>query len=58
MKVGDLVRVTFDGHNTLGVVTDPCYFVRPESTCYYIKVYAWGEVCMFEPYFVELVCLK
>jgi hypothetical protein len=52
MQIGDLVRVSFDGHSTIGVVTDPCYYPFPESTCYRIKVYAWGEVCTFESFSV------
>ena len=52
MKVGDLVRVAFDGHSTIGVVIDPCYYTHPESTCYKIKAYAWGEVCIFDSYSV------
>lgn len=52
MKVGDLVRVEFDGHSTIGVVVDPCYYTHPESTCYKIKAYAWGEVCIFDSYSV------
>ena len=50
MKIGDLVRVTFDGHSTIGVVTDPCYYPFPESTCYRIKAFAWGAVCIFDSY--------
>ena len=52
MKVGDLVRVSFDGHSTIGVVTDPCYYINAESTSYKIKAYAWGEVCIFDSYSV------
>ncbi len=52
MKVGDLVRVEFDGRSTIGVITDPCYYTHPESTCYKIKAYAWGEVCIFDSYSV------
>jgi hypothetical protein len=50
MKVGDLVKVTFDGYSAVGVVIDPCYYPFPESTCYKIKAYAWGEVCIFDSY--------
>lgn len=52
MKVGDLVRVAFDGHSTIGVVIDPCYYINAESTCYKIKAYAWGEVFIFDSYSV------
>lgn len=52
MKAGDLVRVAFDGHSTIGVVIDPCYYINAESTCYKIKAYAWGEVCIFDSYSV------
>ena len=56
MKVGDLVRVSFDGHSTVGVVTDPCYYINAESTSYKVKVYAWGEVCIFDSYSVVRIC--
>ena len=56
MKVGSLVKVTFDGYNAIGVVTDPCWYPFPESTCYRIKVFAWGEICIFETFEVELIC--
>jgi hypothetical protein len=52
MQIGDLVRVAFDGHSTIGVVIDPCYYINAESTCYKIKAYAWGEVCIFDSYSV------
>jgi hypothetical protein len=52
MQIGDLVRVAFDGHSTIGVVIDPCYYINAESTCYKIKAYAWGEVYIFDSYSV------
>ena len=56
MKVGSLVKVTDDCRSTIGVVTEPCFYPFPESTCMLIKVFAWGEVCIFEPFEVELIC--
>jgi hypothetical protein len=52
MKVGDLVKITFDGHSTIGVVIDPCYYTHPESTCYKIKAYALGQICICDSYSV------
>ena len=52
MKVGDLVKITFDGHSTIGVVTDPCYYINAESTCYKIKAYALGQICICDSYSV------
>jgi len=52
MKIGDLVRVTLDGHSTVGVVTDPCHYINAQSTSYKVKVYAWGKVCLFDSYSV------
>ncbi len=56
MKVGSLVKVTFDYHSAIGVVTEPCFYPFPESTCALIKVFAWGEICIFAPLEVELIC--
>tara|TARA_Y100000592_G_scaffold32338_1_gene51385 strand:- start:1154 stop:1309 length:156 start_codon:yes stop_codon:yes gene_type:complete len=51
MKIGDLVKVFFDGHSTIGVVT--------RMTLHdFIEVYAWGEVGSFKVGSVELLCLK
>ena len=56
MKVGDLVKVTFDGYNAIGVVADPCWYPFPESTCYRIKVLlGGGTICIFEPFELEVI---
>ena len=55
MKVGSLVKVTDDCRSTIGVVTEPCFYPFPESTCALIKVFAWGEICIFAPLEVELI---